>query len=189
MKLNHMHVLGYMLGAEEALFCCVGTRWTQWLFFQFLGENSVHMGWNQHIVLWAWVAALCPIPHSTLFCFINIKSTGECKDVCVWSVSALYLSAEPLGIQKPKFFSLSCRVETDAILKREAVCHSRSSQQFKEKKKQMFCCSADDLLFIIQQTVDIIYSWTNCANERSVDSIVWIVDSKPALLGALILAA
>lgn len=162
MKLNHMHVLGYMLGAEEALFCCVGTRWTQWLFFQFLGENSVHMGWNQHIVLWAWVAALCPIPHSTLFCFINIKSTGECKDVCVWSVSALYLSAEPLGIQKPKLFSLSCRVETDAILKREAVCHSRSSQQFKKKKSkcsvalQMICCLLYQLFAVLYTAGQIV---------------------------------
>lgn len=154
--------------------------------------------WGRIQYIWAGISILfcelesqhsAPSPIVLFFCFINIKSTGECKEVCVWSVSALYLSAEPLGIQKPKLFSLSCRVETDAILKREAVCHSRSSQQFKEKKKQMFCCSADDLLFIIQQTVDIIYSWTNCANERSVDSIVWIVDSKPALLGALILAA
>lgn len=101
--------------------------------------------WGRIQYIWSGISILfcelelqhsAPVPHSTLFCFINRKSTGEYKEVCVWSVSSLYLFAEPLGIQKPELFSLSCRVETDAILKKRGCVPQSFFSAIKKKNNK-----------------------------------------------------
>lgn len=98
-KLKLVHVLHGALRAEEALLCSTETRWTLWLFFGFLRENSVHMAWNQHLICQFKSHHYTLLPTSNFCCcFTNRTSPGsryvlrQFSEIC----QLFILFAEPL---------------------------------------------------------------------------------------------
>lgn len=185
-KLNLIHVLRWVLWAKEALLCSTETRWTLWLFFRFLGENSIHMVWNQRLICqFKSHHYTLPPPPNFCCCFANRRSPGsryvlrQRSEICQLFIPF----AEPLLESKsPSSFLLFPAGYKQLLFWKERLCTIVILSNLKKKHRLFVTLMSYQMISVL---ICKTYYCVNCETGRSVDSMV---GSNSVLLGPVLAA-